>query len=100
MEASWRAVKKDAGAAGLDAVAGDGAGDERERDLDGVGVFEGGELDLDGRGMGGVGGVERGVGLEAAFALLGAVVEVAEGAAAEGHAFAFVPVGLDVAAFA
>ena len=46
------AVEEERGAAGIDLVLGQRGDEERERELDGVAVFEDGELEGEGRGFG------------------------------------------------
>ena len=48
-------VEKDCGAFGIDAVAREGGDEQRDRDLDGLGVFDGREVEFDGLRWGGFG---------------------------------------------
>ena len=89
------AVEEGGGAFGLEVSGGQGVDDDGEGDLDGLAVFEGGELDVlagDEVAAGGGGVAEAGV------ALVETGVEVAPVAAGEGGGLALKPVGLDVAA--
>ncbi len=89
------AVEQGGGALDVEIAAGERVDDDGEGDLDGLAVFEGGELDVlagDEVAVGGLGGAEGGV------ALVEAVVEVAPEASGEGGGFALEAVGFDVAA--
>lgn len=109
------AVEEYCGALGVDAVAGEGGDEERDRDLDGLGVFNGREVEFDwilggvigqvlgGSGCGcgrvGVGIGERGAVFDqVSVATVEARVEVAEGRESERWGLAAFSVGFDVAA--
>jgi len=98
-----KAVEKDCGALGVDAVAGEGGDEQGDGDLDGFGVFDGREVELDwilsgvigqvlgrsGCGCGRVGaaiGQGGGVFDQVPVAPVEARVEVAEGGETEGRA--------------
>ena len=110
-----KAVEQDGGAFGVDAIAGEGGDQERDGDLDGLGVFDGREVEFDwtvrgvigqelghvGCGCGGirVGRSEGGAIFEQiSVAAMEAGVEVAEGGETEGWGLAASSVGFDVAA--
>jgi hypothetical protein len=89
------AVEQGGSSLGVEVSGGEGVDDDGESNLDGLAVFEGGELDVlagDEVAAGG-GGVT-----EAAVALVEAVVEVAPLFASEGGCFALDSVDLDVSA--
>jgi hypothetical protein len=89
------AVEQGGGALDVELSGGEGVDDDREGDLDGFAVLEGGEFDVlagDEVAARGSGGTEGGV------SLVEAVVEVAPEASCERGRFASGSVGLDVAA--
>jgi hypothetical protein len=89
------AVEQGGSASGVEVAGSKGIDDDGESDLDGLAVFEGGELNmLTGNEVAACG---SGV-AEAAVALMEAVVEVAPLLAGEGGCFALDSVGLDVSA--
>ena len=110
-----KAVEKDCGALGVDAVAGEGGDEQGDGDLGGFGVFDGREVELDwilsgvigqvlgrsGCGCGRV-GAESGYGGsvfdQVPVAPVEARVEVAEGGETERRGLAAFSVGLDVTA--
>jgi hypothetical protein len=106
-------VEQDCGALGVDAVAGEGGDEQRDGDLDGLGVFDGRKVKLDWDLRGAIGQVLRGSGdgcgrIRAGNGEGGAVfeqvfvtaveagVEVAEGGESESWGLATFSVGFDV----
>ena len=88
-----QAVEEGGGASGFKLAGGEGVDDDGERGLDGVAVFEGGELEAGGVLAGGGEGVA-----EAGVSAVEARVVEAEGLRGKGGRTALSSVGLDVAA--